>query len=320
MGPTLPGVLAESERDAGGPVGSRVLVRSTVPASLASIAERLRCPVCLEPLAAAAGALICRHGHGYDVARHGYVTLQARSGRVASGDSAGMVAARLAVQEAGHFDRLTVALAEEARTVARSGVSVILDVGAGTGHHLAGVLETVPQARGIAVDASRDASRRAARAHPRIAAVRADVWQQIPLADASAELAFSVFAPRNGAELARVVRPGGTLVVVTPALDHLHELAALHTVSVDPVKAQRLHRQLIHGFRPSGVRRVVWTLTLTRHETEAVLSMGPAGLHLRPDLAGRLDALREPVMVTASVDLRTFQRRGSAQAAAAARW
>ena len=247
------------------------------------------------------------------------MTLRAPSGRAATGDSAGMVAARLAVQEAGHFDPLTVALAEEAHTVAGSGVSLILDVGAGTGHHLAGVLETVPQARGIAVDASRDASRRAARAHPRIAAVRGDVWQQIPLLEASVDLAFSVFAPRNGAELARVVRPGGTLVVVTPAPDHLHELAPLHTVSVDPVKAQRLQRQLIQGFRPGRVRRIVWTLTLTRRETEAVLSMGPAGLHLRPDLTARLGALREPVMVTASVDVRTFRRRGSAQAVAAAR-
>lgn len=242
------------------------------------------------------------------------MTLRAPSGRAAIGDSAAMVAARLAVQEAGHFEPVTAALAEEARTVAGSGVSLILDVGAGTGHHLAGVLETVPDARGVAVDTSRDASRRAARVHPRIAAVRGDVWRQIPLADACVDLALSVFAPRNGAELARVVRPGGTLIVVTPARDHLHELATLHTVSVDPIKPQRLHRQLVHGFRPSGVRRIVWTLTLTRQETEAVLGMGPAGLHPRPGLAGRLDALREPVAVTAAVDLRTFRRRGSGRA------
>jgi len=255
------------------------------------------------------------------VARHGYVTLRAPSGRAAIGDHAGMVAARLAVQEAGHFEPLTLALAEEARTVACSGASLILDVGAGTGRHLAGVLDAMPDARGVAVDAARDASRRAARAHPRMAAVRGDVWQRIPLADGCVEVALNVFAPRNGAELARVVRAGGTLVVVTPAPDHLHELAALHTVGVDPVKAQRLHRQLDRGFRPSAVRRIVWALTLTRNEIEAVLGMGPAGLHLRQNLEGRLDGLREPVRVTAAVDLRTFRRRATAaQAAAAARW
>jgi hypothetical protein len=43
------------------------------------------------------------------------------------------------------------------------------------------LLGALPQARGIALDASRDASRRAARRHQRIAAVRTDVWQQIPL-------------------------------------------------------------------------------------------------------------------------------------------
>lgn len=292
------------------------------PPALATIAERLQCPVCLEPLAPASASLICRNGHSYDVARHGYVTLRAASGRAAVGDDARMIAARLAVQRAGHFEPLTVALAEEARTVANSGVLLILDVGAGTGHHLAGVLEALPDAVGVAVDASRDASRRAARAHPRIAAVRGDIWQKIPLTDASVDLAMSVFAPRNGAELARVVRPGGALVVVTPAPDHLRELATLHTVSVDPVKPQRLRQQLTHGFRSSGVRRIVWTLTLTRPEIEAVLGMGPAGMHLRPDLEDRLDALGEPVIVTASVDLRTFRRPAatSAQAVASSRW
>src|SRR5438552_7505110 len=91
---------------------------STVPASLGTIARRLRCPVCAEPLAPGPGSLICRHGHSYDVARHGYVTLRAPRGSAAVGDDAGMVAARLAVHEAGHFEPLTVALAQDARRVA----------------------------------------------------------------------------------------------------------------------------------------------------------------------------------------------------------
>jgi SAM-dependent methyltransferase len=224
-----------------------------------------------------------------------------------------MVAARAAVQDAGHSEPLTAVLADEASTVEgpESSEPVVLDVGAGTGHCLAAVLDRLPRARGIAVDASRDAARRAARAHPRIAAVRADIWQQIPLGDATVDLALCVFAPRNVNELVRVLRPDGALVVVTPAPEHLLELASLHTITVDPHKVERLNRQIGPGppLRAGQIRRISWTMTLTALEAEAVLRMGPAAKHLRPHVERRLGSLPQPVFVTGAVELRTFRTR-----------
>jgi 23S rRNA (guanine745-N1)-methyltransferase len=284
-------------------------VPTAIPAPLAAIAERLRCPVCLGPLAPTRGSLICSSGHTHDVARHGYVTLRAPVGRAADGDDAGMVAARAEVLQAGHFDQLTAALAEAARAAGGSDSSLILDVGAGTGHHLAGVLRALPHSRGIALDASRYASRRAARIHRMIAAVRADVWQQIPLAEGTIDLALSVFAPRNGPELVRVVRPGGAVLVATPTPEHLHELAGLHAVRVDPRKLTRLERRLTPRLDQGAVRRITWTLELARRDVEVMLRMGPAGRHLKPDLESRIAALPQPVVATASIELRTFWRR-----------
>jgi SAM-dependent methyltransferase len=280
-----------------------------VPAPLAAIAERLRCPVCLQPLAPARESLVCPNGHTYDVARQGYVTLHGTAPGPAFGDDAAMVAARAAVQEAGHFDPLGAVVIDEVRTVAGLDAPLVLDVGAGTGHHLAGVLDALPQARGIALDASRYASRRAARAHPRIAAIRTDVWQHVPLDDDTVDLALSVFAPRNGAELARVLRPNGTVIVVTPTPHHLHELAELHTIMVDPRKLERLSQQIGPALRPGQIRRISWTMSLTPHEAEAVLRMGPAGMHLRPELERRLGSLPQPILVTAAVEVRTFRAR-----------
>jgi 23S rRNA (guanine745-N1)-methyltransferase len=97
-------------------------------------------------------------------------------------------------------------------------------------------------------------------------------------------------------------------VVVTPRPQHLHELAALHTRRVDPCKRARLNRQLGAWLRPSGVRRLTWTLKLSREEAEAVLRMGPAAKHLSPNLERRLAELAEPVTVTAAVELSTFTR------------
>ena len=143
---------------------------SAVPASLACIAELLRCPACLSPLAAGQGSLICARRHAYDVARHGYVTLLPSARRCCPiGDDAGMISARAAIMDAGHFEPLTTALAERACSLALPDSSVVLDAGAGTGHHLVGVLAQLQGAVGVAVDVSRAASRRAARAHHRIA-------------------------------------------------------------------------------------------------------------------------------------------------------
>ena len=286
---------------------------SAVPAPLASIAARLRCPACHQPLALVRRSLTCRRGHNYDVAGAGYVTLNAPDRRPAVGDDAGMLAARAATEDAGRFGPLTAALAAEAQRVGGDR-GVILDVGAGTGHHLARLLDTLTYADGVALDASRDAARRAARAHARIAAVRSDVWQQIPLGTAEVDLALSVFAPRNAAEFARVLRPAGVLIVATPEVEHLRELAMLHNIRVDPRKAERIRRQLGPPLHVQRFRRITWTLELSRQEAGAMLRMGPAGRHLRPDLPDRLDRLQEPIRVTAAVQLRTFQRSASPRA------
>ena len=281
---------------------------SAVPWSLASVAGWLRCPVCSQPLAPVLGALTCSRGHSYDVAREGYVTLFAAGVGHAFGDDAGMVAARAKVEQTGQFEPLTAALVENAAAVA-AGTSLVLDVGAGTGHHLAGVLAALPQARGVALDASRPAARSAARAHESIASVRADVWRQIPLGDRAVDLALNVFAPRNGAELGRVVRPGGTVLSVTPTSTHLHELATLHSIRIDPDKTARLRRELGPWFKPISVRLITWTLQFTIEQAAAVLRMGPAARHLRPDFDRRLPALGESIRVTAAARLRVFRRR-----------
>ena len=68
---------------------------------------------------------------------------------------------------------------------------------------------------GLAVDVSKPALRRAAQAHPRAAAIRADLWRRLPVSDGVAALILNVFAPRNGPEYHRVLRPDGLLLVVT---------------------------------------------------------------------------------------------------------
>ncbi|MEV4820227.1 putative RNA methyltransferase [Micromonospora sp. NPDC049274] len=278
------------------------------------ILDRLRCPVCGDPLGQATdtGALRCPRRHSFDVARQGYVNLL--TGRAPHvGDTAEMVAARADFLAAGHYDVISAALAEAAAQAVAGfdAYPLVVDAGAGTGHYLGAVLAALPDAVGLALDVSKPALRRAARAHPRAAAALADTWQRLPLADASTAVLLNVFAPRNGAEFHRVLDPAGTLLVVTPAADHLTELVdALGLLRVDPDKADRVATSLGAHFTPVGSTVHRAELALTRPEVATLVGMGPSAWHTDPTaLAERLAALPEPIRVRVAVQLDAYRPR-----------
>ncbi len=269
----------------------------------------LACPVCGGPLSALPGdtGLRCPSGHSFDRARQGHVTLLPPGHTPPSGDSAPMVADRAAVLEAGTYAGLTRALAG-AVAAGEGPVGTVLDLGGGTGHHLAGVLDALPDAVGVVLDSSRYAARRAAGASPRALAVVADTWARLPVRDAAVDRVTVVFAPRNGPETARVLRPGGRLVVATPAADHLAELVGpLGLLRVDPDKAARLAASLQPHLAPAGATAHRQVLELDHRSVASVVGMGPHARHLTPErLAERLAALPPRVRVTLAVDVTTW--------------
>jgi 23S rRNA (guanine745-N1)-methyltransferase len=271
---------------------------------LAGVVELLRCPVCEDGLAQSDGALRCGRGHSFDVARQDYVNLVP-----GAGDSTEMVEAREAFLGAGHYRKLTGALVEEALKVEAPGA--VLDVGAGTGHHLAYVLAAPPERVGLALDTSTAALRRAARSHPRAAAIGADVWKPLPVGDGVAALVLSVFAPRNATEMARILAPGGSLVAVTPTTRHLAELVGpLGLLSVPDEKADRLDEQLEPHFDLAERRTIEHSMFLTSEEMSQLVRMGPSAWHVDDEsLAARLAALPDPHTVTASVTVSAYRRR-----------
>ena len=269
----------------------------------------LACPVCGDSLAVAldGSALRCAAGHSFDRARQGYVPLLPPGHRAPSGDSAEMVADRVAFLDAGHYAGVTGAIGDA--VTAEGSPRTLLDLGGGTGHHLAGVLDRLPDAVGLVLDSSRYAVRRAARAHPRAAAVVADSWARLPVRDGVVDRVMVVFAPRNGPEIARVLRPDGRLVVGTPAADHLSEIVGpLGLLRVDPDKAGRLAASLEPHLQPVTGTAFRTELALDRAAVATLVGMGPHARHLpRTALLEAVRGLAEPVRVTVSVDVGTYR-------------
>ncbi|MFO8074531.1 MAG: putative RNA methyltransferase [Actinomycetota bacterium] len=269
----------------------------------------LRCPHCHRPLRRDGGALGCPQGHRFDLARQGYASLRSGSSR-SRGDTTAMVLARERALAAGHLAAITTAVTDAATARLADGPpGAVVDLGAGTGHHLASVLRACPQRAGIALEVAPAALRRAARAHPRLAAVGCDVWERLPLTDDAAAAVLNVFAPRNPAEMQRVCHRDGVAIVVTPTPAHLAELVApLGLLSVDQGKESRLRSALEPHFALLEQREVSAALLLDRAAAHAIVTMGPSAHHVdEDDLADRLAACPEPIEATAAVEVRVLR-------------
>jgi 23S rRNA (guanine745-N1)-methyltransferase len=280
---------------------------SGVPA-LDDVLPLLRCPHCGAELGREeAGDIVrCGDGHTFDVARQGYLSLLAGEGTPHAGDTPEMVAARERILGAGHFEPLADGLAEAAGGAMAGGApACVLDLGAGTGWYLARILDALPEARGLALDLSKPALRRSARAHPRLAAVACDVWRPLPLRDAVAAVVLNVFAPRDPTEIARVLARGGVALVVTPRPDHLRELVEpLRLLGVDEQKDTRLADRLEPALAIVGRRELTWTMRLGRAAARDAAAMGPSAFHVSPaDLDERVAALPQRLDVTAAVTI-----------------
>lgn len=251
----------------------------------------LVCPHCREPLVVGGRTAGCPTGHRFDLARQGYLNLMGRAPG-ANADSARMLAQRDAFLSAGHYQPIVDAIIGAVGTPAR-----VLEVGAGTGHYLAAVLDALPGAEGLGLDVSPAAARRLARVHPRMRAIVADAWQPLPLADGCVEVVLSVFAPRNPSEFARVLGPSGTLVTVTPGPGHLVEARQrFGLIGVQDDKSDRLAEGLAGHFTPVSTTRVRFVLDLSAEAAEALVGMGPNALHEH----AAVEALRVTVEVQAS--------------------
>lgn len=261
--------------------------------------------------------LVSASGHSYDVARQGYVTLAGGSGLRYSGDDASMIDARETFLSGGHFAPFVETVTRHVDEVLEDACVPdeshpgIVEVGAGTGYYLSHTLDTIENSRGVGLDVSTAAAKRLAHSHPRTGAVVADAWAQLPLRTGSVDAIMVVFAPRNAAEFARILKPRGEVVVLTADTGHLAELREpLGIIDVEKGKVERMIAQASGHLEPSGPSEIVeFTMRLDQASIAAQIGMSPSARHIHPDvLSERIASLPSSMDVTARAAVTRLRR------------
>lgn len=278
----------------------------------------LICPICAEPLAPTGATLVCSRHHTFDIAREGYVNVLVGKIRGDEGDTKEMLRARRSFLERGFYAPLSERVNVLAATclagyLGNGAAPVVLDAGCGEGYYLGrlrAALQTHPNSGSysyLGIDIAKEAVRLAAKRYRDIRFAVADVKRGIPAASDSVALLLSVFAPRNPAELARVVAPGGVLLAALPGPHHLMELRERYgLIGIEPEKERHLAAQLAPAFARTSSVSLAYPMSLTGEDIRHLLVMTPNARHR--ERQGWRDTTPEAMQVTASFLVLAFQR------------
>lgn len=266
-----------------------------------------RCPNCSQPLEMLGDTILgCPAGHRFDRSKYGYVTLLPPRAPLIVGDSTEMVAARLAALRSGAFDALVAAVKTATTRACTVHPARLIDLGAGPGFYAAAAVAEREHVAVLLTDRSPVALRASRAVLPNVDRVVLDLWQPLPLRDATADVALNIFAPRNPAEYARILRPGGTLIVAVPRPEHLEELRAAHGILTVPNgKRDQVTAQLMTaGFGTPAVTAVHDRVTVSATTARHLVEMGPSAHHRDVSSPGHSAHQR----ITVAVDILEFVR------------
>jgi 23S rRNA (guanine745-N1)-methyltransferase len=200
----------------------------------------LACPVCWDPLQPGGTTANCPQGHRFDVAREGYVNLLLAQHRNSKdpGYSKEMIAGRRDFFDAGHYQPLADDIARlVADYLPAAGRRVVLDAGCGEGYYLRRLRAELERRAGAVdpsstetllcgLDISKHGVRVAARRDPEGCYAVAGTYR-MPVLPAAVDVLLTHFSPVSAPDFARVVAPGGVVVVGGPGAGHLFSFKRL---------------------------------------------------------------------------------------------
>lgn len=242
------------------------------------------CPLCHLPLSINSQGLGCANRHQFDRAKEGYFNLlpvQHKHSRE-PGDAKAQLQARRKFLQAGFFSPLK----QHLQSLLPSGAQSLLDIGCGEGYFTQGFAEALPHAQIYGIDIAKEGVRLAAKTAKScgldsrlVYAVASSV--DLPLADESVDVITRIYAPSRDAELCRVIKPDGKLVIVAPGEQHLLGLRRRIYREVRPHQLTPVPE----GFRLVDQQQLQADLKISHPELcAALLEMTPFAWRMPPEL------------------------------------
>lgn len=282
--------------------------------SAVTVLDHLLCPLDQQPLTLSGNSLVCPSGHSFDRARSGYVNLlpvQRKQSRD-PGDSKAMVAARRDFLSRGCYQPIGDALQRIVREAWPEPQELaILDAGCGEGYYLDGLVDALADAGfGVAakgLDISKWAIMAASKRRDDIGWIVGSN-AAIPAPAQRYDLLCCLFGFPVFTEFARVLKPGGLLLMADSGPDHLLELRQVLYPEIRPYRDP--YREGIAGFERVVDEPLRFPFELTSQTAIAQLLAMTPHLHKAP-FAGREAALGlNEISLTADVRLRGYRLIG----------
>jgi len=263
----------------------------------------LICPIDGLPLLLENGTLSCSSGHQYDIGKPGYANLLSVQHKrsKAPGDSKEMVNARAAFLTKGFYKPIACHLADIISAQERDNLTLI-DAGCGEGYYLETINSLVEkQLHLVGFDISKWAIQRATRRCRGTWFVASN--KHIPLADNSADLLLDMFGFPDFDSFARILKPNGKLLCVSPGENHLLEL---RKIIYPEVRRSRI-RQYPSSFMPSVQKSITYQVALDKEALGNLLAMTPHLYRAPKDGLAKL-AKVETLDITVDVSVHVLDR------------
>lgn len=261
------------------------------------------CPICQMPLLQDKTRWVCSNQHSFDVAKQGYVNLlpvQHKNSK-SPGDTPEAVQARREFLQSGYYQPLKDQLMG---WLAGLQAQSVLDIGCGEGFYTSGMPAVADQV--IGVDIAKTAVQIAARRYPAIRWLIASA-AKLPIASGSIDVVSSFFSPLPREEMARVLKPNGYLLVVTPASGHLHEMRAALFEQVNPHQPEKFIDTLAPDFCLIRQDTLTYALTLEQAALRHLIAMTPYAWKAKADKRQQLEQA-EQLETSASFQIYLFQK------------
>ncbi len=269
------------------------------------------------------GALCCVNGHGFDIAKQGYVNLLPVQHKRSHdpGDSKTMVAARQRFLNSGHYQPIA-ALVRRAISQHRDILAVqqaqysCLDAGCGEGYYLRQLVQAVSGVHSLALmglDISKWAVLSAAKQERQLAPEQTHQasWvvgsnAHLPVQSRALDSVLCMFGFPVYSEFSRVLKEGGLLLQVEAGPNHLRQLREVIYPALKPERSGGL--AVPEGFGYQYTETLCYELQLEgKGMISDLLAMTPHLYRATADGRARAEALEE-LTLTVDVRLTAWQR------------